>query len=177
VGVGRDVRRPNRAGADVLAGRSVARIDFARWLEPTGLSDGGVMNRNVLRSVLTIAGAALIASPVNAHHSFAAAFDENKPVSVTGVVTEVRLENPHSWFYVDVTDEAGRVTKWGFEGNTPTSLIRAGYRRDAVKVGDKVTIKGSRARDPSATMGAAREIILQDGRTFVVGPKGAADAY
>jgi hypothetical protein len=135
------------------------------------------MNRVVLRAVLAIAAVALVAIPVKAHHSFAAAFDENKPVAVTGVVTEIRLENPHSWFYVDVTDETGKVTRWGFEGNTPTSLIRAGYKRDAVKVGDKVTIKGSRARDLSATMGAAREIILQDGRTFVVGPKGAADAY
>jgi hypothetical protein len=77
---------------------------------------------------------------------------------------------------VEVTDGAGKVTKWGFEGNTPTSLIRAGYKRDAVKVGDKVTVKGSHARDLSANMGAAREIVLQDGRTFIVGPKGAADA-
>ena len=134
------------------------------------------MNRTLSHVALAIAGVALMALPVRAHHSFAAAFDENKPVAVTGVVTEVRLENPHSWFYVDVTDATGKVTKWGFEGNTPTSLIRAGYKRDAVKVGDKVTIKGSRARDISANMGAAREIVLQDGRTFLVGPKGAADA-
>ena len=134
------------------------------------------MNRNVFRAVLAIAGVVLMAMPVWAHHSFAAAFDENKPVSVTGVMTEIRLENPHSWFYVDVTDQSGKVTRWGFEGNTPTSLIRAGYKRDAVKVGDKVTIKGSHARDASANMGAAREIVLQDGRSFVVGPKGAADA-
>jgi hypothetical protein len=134
------------------------------------------MNRNVVRAVLAIAGVALMAMPVSAHHSFAAAFDENNPVTVSGVVTEIRLENPHSWFYVDVTDQSGKVTRWGFEGNTPTSLIRAGYKRDAVKVGDKVTIKGSRARDLSANMGAAREIVLQDGRSFIVGPKGAADA-
>ncbi len=134
------------------------------------------MNRHVFRAVLATAGVALMAMPVRAHHSFAAAFDENKPVSVTGVMTEIRLENPHSWFYVDVPDANGKVTRWGFEGNTPTSLIRAGYKRDAVKVGDKVTIKGSHARDASANMGAAREIILTDGRSFVVGPKGAADA-
>ena len=134
------------------------------------------MNRNVVRAVLAIAGVALMAMPVSAHHSFAAAFDENNPVTVSGVMTEIRLENPHSWFYVDVTDQSGKVTRWGFEGNTPTSLIRAGYKRDAVKVGDKVTIKGSRARDLSANMGAAREIVLQDGRSFIVGPKGAADA-
>jgi hypothetical protein len=134
------------------------------------------MKGTLFHVVLTAAGALLAAAPAGAHHSFAAVFDETKPVSVTGVITEVRLENPHSWFYIDVTDQNGKVTRWGFEGNTPTSLIRAGYKRDAVRVGDKVTIKGSRARDLTATMGAAREIILEDGRSFVVGPRGAADA-
>ena len=134
------------------------------------------MDRSVFRIVLATAGVLLMAIPVRAHHSFASAFDENKPVTVKGVITEVRIENPHSWFWVDVTYASGKVTKWGFEGNTPTSLIRAGYKRDAVKVGDKVTVTGSHARDASANMGAAREITLDDGRTFIVGPKGAADA-
>ena len=134
------------------------------------------MGRNACRSLLVTGGILLIAVPAWAHHSFASAFDENKPVSVTGVITEVRIENPHSWFYVDVTDASGKVTRWGFEGNTPTSLIRAGYKRDAVKVGAKVTVKGSHARDASANMGAAREITLEDGRTFIVGPKGNDDA-
>jgi len=134
------------------------------------------MIRNRFPMLLAAAGLLLPAPPVSAHHSFAAVFDETKPVSVTGVMTEIRLENPHSWFYVDVTDASGKVTRWGFEGNTPTSLLRAGYKRDAVKVGDKVTIKGSRARDLSANMGAAREIVLQDGRSLIVGPRGADDA-
>ena len=134
------------------------------------------MDRNVLCAGLGTAAVLMTMAPLGAHHSFASAFDENKPVTVTGVVTEVRIENPHSWFYVDVTDPSGKVTKWGFEGNTPTSLIRAGYKRDAVKVGAKVTVKGSHARDASANMGAAREIILEDGRSFIVGPKGADDA-
>ena len=134
------------------------------------------MNRYLCQTVLSVAGALVMSSAIQAHHSFSAAFDENKPVSVTGVMAEIRIENPHSWFFVNVTDDSGKVTRWGFEGNTPTSLMRAGYKRDAVKVGDKVTIKGSRARDPNATMGAAREIIVQDGRSFIVGPRGAADA-
>ena len=134
------------------------------------------MNRNVFRAVLAIGAVLMMSTAVGAHHSFAAAFDETTPVTVTGVMTEIRIENPHSWFYLDVTDASGKVTRWGFEGNTPTSLIRAGYKRDAVKVGDKVTIKGVRARDLTAAMGAAREIVLEDGRSFLVGPKGAADA-
>lgn len=134
------------------------------------------MNRSAIRFVLAAAGVVTLSGVIQAHHSFSAAFDENKPVSVTGVMAEIRIENPHSWFFVNVTDATGKVTRWGFEGNTPTSLLRAGYKRDAVKVGDKVTVKGSRARDMNATMGAAREIVLQDGRSFIVGPKGAADA-
>ena len=85
------------------------------------------MNRNVVRAVLAIGGVLLTASAVRAHHSFAAAFDENKPVTVTGVMAEIRIENPHSWFFVNVTDATGKVTRWGFEGNTPTSL-RSGPR-------------------------------------------------
>lgn len=134
------------------------------------------MNRKVLGAVLAAGIVLRAAMPVGAHHSFAAAFGENNPVTVSGVMTEIRLENPHSWFYLDVTDENGRVTRWGFEGNTPTSLIRAGYKRDSVKVGDKVTVTGSHARDLSANMGAAREIVLEDGRSFIVGPRGNADA-
>lgn len=134
------------------------------------------MNRKVLGAALAAGIVLLAAMPMGAHHSFAAAFDENNPVTVSGVMTEIRLENPHSWFYLDVTDENGRVTRWGFEGNTPTSLIRAGYKRDSVKVGDKVTVTGSHARDLSANMGAAREIVLEDGRSFIVGPRGNADA-
>lgn len=134
------------------------------------------MNRNVIRRWLAAAGVLVAGMPAAAHHSFAAAFDETKQVTLTGVIAEIRLENPHSWFFVNVTDAAGKVTRWGFEGNTPTSLIRAGYKRDALKVGDKVTITGSHARDPKANMAAARDIKLEDGRTFIVGPKGAADA-
>ena len=134
------------------------------------------MHRALLTALALVTLVTVAVVPIRAHHSFAAAFDENNPVTVTGVVTEVRLENPHSWFFVEVTDASGKVTKWGFEGNTPTSLLRAGYKRDAVKVGDKVTVRGSRARDLTANMGAAREIVVSDGRTFIVGPKGAADA-
>jgi hypothetical protein len=108
--------------------------------------------------------------PLQAHHSFAAAFDANQPVTVRGIITEVRLENPHSWFFLEVRDASGKVEKWGFEASTPTSLIRSGVKPGFIKAGDEVTIKGYHARDVTQNAGAAREIVLADGRAFAVGP-------
>ena len=133
------------------------------------------MERN--RGLLAGVGVLLLAMPVWAHHSFAAAFDADKPVSVKGVLTEIRLENPHSWFYINVTEASGKVVRWGFEAATPTSLIRSGYRPDSLKIGEEVTIKGSHARDASQNIGAAREIVrAADGKSFIVGPKGSEAA-
>ena len=124
--------------------------------------------------VLVAAGVALLAAaiPARAHHSFPAVFDADKPVTVKGVIAEIKLANPHSWFYLDVTEADGKVVRWGFEGATPTSLIRSGVKPGTFKVGDEVTVKGCHARDTSVNIGAAREIVLADGRSFIVGPKG-----
>ena len=121
---------------------------------------------------LLAAGVALLfaALPADAHHSFQAVFDADQPVTVHGVITEVRLENPHSWFYLDVKDANGKVEKWSFEGSTPTSLIRSGVKPGTIKGGDEVTIKGYHARDASQNVGAVREIVMSDGRAFAVGP-------
>jgi hypothetical protein len=110
------------------------------------------------------------ARSASAHHSFSAAFDVNQPITVQGVIAEVRLENPHSWFFIDVKDASGKVERWGFEASTPTSLIRSGVKPGFVKTGDVVTIKGYHARDASQNAGAARELVLADGRAFAVGP-------
>ena len=118
---------------------------------------------------------AVTAVPASAHHAFAAAFDANALVTVQGVITEVKLVNPHSWFMLDVTDANGQVVHWEFEGQTPTGLMRSGLRANFVKPGDNVTIKGCRARDMSKTIGAARELILADGRSFIIGPKNAEE--
>ena len=113
--------------------------------------------------------------PARAHHAFAAAFDADALVTVQGVITEVKLVNPHSWFYIDVTDASGQVHHWQFEAQTPTGLMRSGLRPNFVKVGDKATIKGCRARDKTKEIGAARELILADGRSFIVGPKNSSE--
>ncbi|HVG53103.1 MAG TPA: DUF6152 family protein [Vicinamibacterales bacterium] len=128
------------------------------------------MKRNRF-SVLAASVALLVAAiPARAHHSFQAVFDANQPVTVRGVITQVKLENPHSWFYLDAKDTSGKVEKWSFEGSTPTSLIRSGVKPGTIKAGDEVTVKGYHARDASQNVGAAREIVMSDGRAFAVGP-------
>ena len=133
------------------------------------------MSRKMIAAVAACAGMLWAAAPASAHHSFSSVFDTNKPVEVHGVLAVIRLENPHSWFYVDVTDPTGKVVRWGFEGSTPTSLLRSGYNPKALKVGDEVTVKGSRARDASRNEGAARSITLKDGKSFIVGPLGTEE--
>jgi hypothetical protein len=84
-----------------------------------------------------------------AHHSFSAEFDATKAVKVTGTVTKVEWTNPHAWFFIDVKDESGAVANWGMELGPPSSLMRAGWSRNSMKVGDVVTVEGSRAKDAS----------------------------
>jgi len=100
------------------------------------------------------------ASAVFAHHSFAAEFDAAKPMKLTGLVTKVEWQNPHTFFYIDVTDTATRkVTNWAIELGSPNGLMRQGWTRNTLKIGDIVSVEGSLARsgDP---LGNARVVIL-----------------
>jgi hypothetical protein len=100
------------------------------------------------------------AAPVVAHHSFAAEFDAGKPFKITGVVTKVEWQNPHTFFYLDVTDAASRkVTNWAFEMGSPNGLMRNGWTRNTLKIGDEVTVEGSLARD-GTPYGNARSVVL-----------------
>jgi hypothetical protein len=94
-----------------------------------------------------------------AHHSFAAEFDANQPISLKGTVTKIEWMNPHTYFYIDVAGSDGQTVNWGLEMGSPNGLMRAGWTRNTLKVGDVVTVEGSRAKD-KAHIGNARVVIL-----------------
>jgi hypothetical protein len=103
------------------------------------------------RVAVIVAGLGLLlsAGPALAHHAFAAEYDAKKPIKLTGTVTKLEWLNPHTWFYIDVKDDNGKVTNWGFEMGSPNILLRAGWTRNSMNPGDVVTVEGSRAKDGS----------------------------
>ena len=116
--------------------------------------------RHTLSAVVLLAA---IATPALGHHSFAAEYDDSKPVKVTGVVTKVEWTNPHIWFFLDVKDEKGQVTNWGFSGGPPGVLQRRGITRASMKLGDTVVVEGFRARDGSNNASGGT-VTFPDGR-------------
>jgi hypothetical protein len=109
----------------------------------------------ILAVVTTILGGALAAGAAIAHHSFAAEFDADKPIELTGIVTKVEWTNPHVWFYINVRDEAtGEVANWGAELGPPHGLQRQGWRRDTLAIGEQVKVSGFVARNGSNRVNA-----------------------
>ena len=113
---------------------------------------------------LVVVGALLIGSQATAHHSFAAEFDRAKPVTLTGIVTKVDWTNPHVWFYINVKDKAtGKVTNCGAEMGPPHMLQGQGWRRDTLKAGQEVTIKGSLAKNGTNRLNASTVTVTATG--------------
>jgi hypothetical protein len=128
----------------------------AKWM---GLLAGGMM---------------LAAIPGFAHHSFSAEYDRSKPIQLKGTVTKVEWMNPHARFYVDVKDDAGKVTNWEFELGSPNGLMRQGWTRNSLKAGDVVEVNGSRAKDGSNLVNASN-VALEDGKRVLGGASSADD--
>jgi hypothetical protein len=109
--------------------------------------------------LVLILGVMFSAVAAIAHHAFSAEFDEKKPIKLTGTVTKVEWQNPHTWFYIDVKDNSGKVANWGMEMASPNLLMRNGWSKNSMKVGDVVSVEGFSAKDGSNN-GNARVVVL-----------------
>jgi diphthamide biosynthesis methyltransferase len=118
-------------------------------------------------AVLLLIGAAL---PSVAHHSFAAEYDATKPVTLTGKVTKVEWQNPHTYFYIDVKDaKTNETANWAVELGSPNSLMRLGWTRKSMKVDETVTVQGSLAKDGSKLLNARTVALASTGQRLLTG--------
>jgi hypothetical protein len=120
-------------------------------------------------AILICVASIAVCGRVLAHHSFAAEFDEKKPVSMTGTVTKVEWTNPHIWFFIDVKNPDGSVANWGFEMAGTAQLLRGGWKRDSMKAGDVVAVDAYRARDDSNRANARSVTLSSTGQKLFAG--------
>jgi len=124
-----------------------------------------------MRTKLCVAFAAmsvLTALPVWAHHSFAAEFDDKKPLKLTGTVTKMEWTNPHSWIHLDVKNADGTVTPWMIEAGSPNALYRLGYNKNMLPVGTVIVVDGYHAKDNS-NRGVGKDLTFTDGKRLFLG--------
>ena len=127
--------------------------------------------KQILAVSIAIAGLALSALPVRAHHAFAAEFDDKKPIKLHGVVTQWELVNPHCWIHLDVKNPDGSVTNWIVEGGSPNALFRLGFTRNSLPAGTELIIEGYQAKD-GANRGVGAKLTYADGKSLFLKPAG-----
>ncbi len=128
------------------------------------------------RIILIAAGICSAATSAFAHHAFAAEFDASNPVILKGTVSKAEWVNPHSWVYLDVKGEDGKITTWAIECGAPNALLRRGWNKNDLPVGTPIVVDGFRAKNGSATANA-KDITFADGRKLFVGSSGTGAPY
>jgi len=121
-----------------------------------------------MKSIILTCTVLLVPIALLAHHAYSAEFDTTKPVKLSGVLTKVEWSNPHIWIYLDVKDEKGNVTNWGFSASPPGMLQRRGITKSSLKLGETLTIAGHRAKDGSNNA-SGNVVTFADGRDALIG--------
>jgi hypothetical protein len=126
-----------------------------------------------MRLKLFLVTAAFLAAvvPLAGHHSFAAQYDSQQLMTLTGTISKVEWTNPHVYVHLDVKDAGGKVTTWALEGYPPNTLKRTGFPRDILKIGDTITVTAYKGKD-GTNIGAGREVTFSDGSKKFLGPEG-----
>jgi hypothetical protein len=128
-----------------------------------------ITSRKNSSAAVAIIASLAAAGPLLAHHSFSLEFDATRQITCKGVVTKVEWMNPHIYFYLKVKKAPGQEVNWIFESAGPNTLVRRGWNRNTLKIGDRITVIGYRAKD-DVNVASAREVVLADGRTVIAAP-------
>jgi hypothetical protein len=128
-----------------------------------------MMRAKLTVAVGSLAGLLIGSVPVMAHHSFAAEYDASKPIKLTGTVTKIEWTNPHCFFNIHVKNESGKIDTWALELGNPNALLRNGWTPKSVKIGDEISVEGTRAKDGSLLGNARSMVLMSTGQRLFAG--------